>query len=272
MTIDLAPGHKVGLPVFNPILLAAGTIGYGEVAPPGLVAKRLGGVVVGPIMRSSRRGADPPRLAEFPGGAVLAPGLQTRGVSNVLKRYARLWPRLGCPVIAQIGDTDPQSAAQTAERLSDCEDLAGLELRPSAAVDGSMLYRLVESIRQRSDLPVWVKLPWQSGRQLAAPAVDAGASALVVAQAPVGMGIRSPDSLRVRGELVGPAICAQMLALLADVADLALPCALIACGGIHTAAQVSAALELGAQAVQIDSAIWVEPGLPVKLADRFSTD
>ena len=60
-----------------------------------------------------------------------------------------------------------------------------------------------------------------------------------------------------------------MTALL-EVAGLQLPAALIACGGIHTSTQVQQALAAGAQAVQIDSAVWVEPGLPGRLAAEIS--
>ncbi len=57
-----------------------------------------------------------------------------------------------------------------------------------------------------------------------------------------------------------------MLAALLDVAALHLPAALIASGGIHTAEHVRQALAAGAAAVQIDSALWVEPGIAGKLA------
>ncbi len=68
-----------------------------------------------------------------------------------------------------------------------------------------------------------------------------------------------------RGPVYGPAAFAPMLNALEQVAALALPAALIAAGGIHTAAQVQQALDAGAGAVQIDSAVWVEPGLPSRL-------
>ena len=57
-----------------------------------------------------------------------------------------------------------------------------------------------------------------------------------------------------------------MLAVLEVVRNLDLPCALIACGGIHTLEQARQALLAGADAIQIDSAIWVEPSLPARLA------
>ena len=52
--IDLAPNHKHGLAVTNPILLGCGAIGYGEAVPKGLDTAELGAVVVGPILSASR--------------------------------------------------------------------------------------------------------------------------------------------------------------------------------------------------------------------------
>ena len=66
----------------------------------------------------------------------------------------------------------------------------------------------------------------------------------------------------VSGGLYGPLTFALMLPVLRSVVALNLPVAVIACGGIHTAAQMQQALEAGANAVQIDSAVWVEPALP----------
>ena len=60
-------------------------------------------------------------------------------------------------------------------------------------------------------------------------------------------------------------VASAIVAALLQVASLQLPAALIACGGIHTADHVRQALAAGAQAVQIDSAVWVEPGLPGRL-------
>jgi dihydroorotate dehydrogenase len=55
---------------------------------------------------------------------------------------------------------------------------------------------------------------------------------------------------------------ALMLPVLRALARLQLPAALIACGGIHTIAQMEQALAAGASAVQVETALWVEPALP----------
>lgn len=268
--IELAPRHKIGLPVDSPILLAAGSVGFGEAIHPAIDTSRLGGIVVGPITRHSIRGSDTPRMAETSGGFVLHTGLQNRGVSAVIKNFARLWSRLGCPVIAQIADNSPEEAGSTARRLAQMDGLMGLELRISPHAQPGELRPLLRSIRRSADLPLWVKLPPNSIEELAQAAGAAGADGLVIASPLAGAGLAgarlagaglaSPGTL-VRGELFGPAAFAPMLAALHSVAELALDLPLIACGGIHTPQQVRQALAAGASAVQLDSVVWVEPAM-----------
>lgn len=265
--IELAPRHKIGLPVDSPILLAAGSVGYGDAIHPGIDTSQLGGVVVGPITRHSIRGSETPRLAETSGGFVLQTGLQNRGVSAVIKNFARLWSRLGCPVIAQIADNSPEEAASTARRLAQVDGLMGLELRISPHAQPNEVRPLLRTIRRSTDLPVWVKLPLTGVEELAHAAAIAGADALVVASPLTGAGVAANGTV-VRGDLFGPAAFAPMLAALVTVAELALDLPLIACGGIHTAPQVRQVLAAGASAVQLESVVWVEPDAVEKLASE----
>jgi dihydroorotate dehydrogenase (NAD+) catalytic subunit len=272
--IDLAPNHKTGLLVDNPILVAGGMIGYGKALHRGLATARLGGVVVGPILWQSQGGVDGPRLAPLPGGFVLETGLQNRGLNGVLKHFAHLWPRLGCPVIAQLADQQPEPLGRVAGRLAETPGLSALELLPPRTATVETVRALVRAATRDNDLPVWVKLPLERAALLAPAAVEAGAVGLVVSQPPVGAGKSSsvvgPASL-ITGSLYGPLSFAPMLAALVTVARLHLPCALIACGGLYTLGQLRQALGAGAQAVQIDAAVWVEPGLPVRLVEGLAT-
>lgn len=263
--IELAPRHKIGLPVENPVLIAGGMIGYGEAIHRGLDLSTVGGVVVGPISRSSRVGSEPPRLAETTGGFVLETGLQNRGVNAVMKKFARIWPRLGCPVIAQIVDDHPEDAAVTARRLLGVEGLMGLELALSPQVTAAQMAEIVAAIRWENDLPLWVKPPLALALEFASTAVNAEVDALVIGQPSPGT-LLNGGHAPIQGALYGPLTFAPMLAALIEVAQLQLPLPLIACGGIHTVAQARQALHAGASAVQLDSVIWVEPGSATRIA------
>lgn len=273
--IDLAPNHKLGLVVANPILLGAGAIGYGEAVPRGLDLTQLGAAVVGPVLSASRGGTQPPRLAHANGGIVLDTGLQNRGVNNAIQQYSKLWEKLGCPVIVQVVESHPATLAKITGKLSQLRGVQGVELLPVDAtgeIDGVKLATLVRTVDRACELPVWVKLPLAKATALAPAACEAGAVGLVVGQPPSGTVLRTANAATypVTGAMYGPFVFPQMLQVLLQIAAQHLPAALIACGGIHTLDQVQQALAAGAQAVQIDTAVWVEPGLPGRLAAAIS--
>ncbi len=181
--LELAPNHKAGLAVANPILLGGGVVGCAEYPPQSLKEAGLGAVVVGPFTLSSRRGATPPRLAVGLGGYVLQAGLQNRGAGSSVKRFGRTWRRLGVPVVAQIADIEPEDALRTAAHLARSEAVAGLELLVHPASSEGDVHNLVASLALEGELPLWVKLPYANASQLAPVAARAGAGALVVCQA-----------------------------------------------------------------------------------------
>jgi dihydroorotate dehydrogenase (NAD+) catalytic subunit len=260
--IDLAPNHKLGLLAANPILLGAGAIGYGEAIPRGLNPAQLGAAVVGPILGGSRGGSPPPRLTHVNGGVVLETGLQNRGVNNAVQQYGKLWEKLGCPVVVQVAESHPQTLVKVLGKLAHLPGVQGIELLLPPDLDAPRLAAVVRAAERECELPLWVKLPLARAAVLAPAACEAGAVGLVVGQAPAGAGGS------VQGGVYGPLVFPLMLAALREVAALGLPAALIACGGVHTSEQVEQALTAGASAVQIDSAVWVEPGLPGRLASR----
>lgn len=263
--VELAPGHKIGLPLTGPVMLAAGSIGYGEARHRELETGRFGGVVVGPFTRRSRGGSQPPRLAETVGGFVRRVGLQNRGVSAAVRRYGQLWPRMGCPVIAQVADSERDEAAETVGRLSAVEGIEGFELLCQPQASEREIGLLLEVLLLETDLPVLVKLPLSRAADAAPAAVAAGAAGVVVGSPPPGAGVR-PDGQTVSGEMFGPGAFPMMLAALLEVKALALPGSLIACGGVHTQQQARDCLHAGADALQLDSLVWVEPVAAVALA------
>lgn len=263
--IDLAPNHKLGLLVANPILLAGGSIGYGEALHPALTTAQLGAVVVGPLLMHSHAGAAPPRLSELADGFVLNTGLQNRGLDAVLRNFARLWPRLGCPVIVQIAESDRRHLSRMVQRLEEIEAVSGIELLLAQDVEKRSVKGLVRAIVGSCDLPLWVKVPLDRASELAPLCVENEAVAIVAGSAQAGL----VSELPLTGNAFGPVISPYTLKVVQAIAALRLDCALIACGGMQTAAQVQQVLAAGASAVQIDSAVWSEPGLPAYLIQRL---
>ncbi len=65
----------------NPVLLAAGTAGFGHEIVGVMDLTRLGGVVTKSISLQPRSGNPPPRVAEFRGGMLNSVGLANPGVA-----------------------------------------------------------------------------------------------------------------------------------------------------------------------------------------------
>lgn len=264
-------------------MLAGGSVGYGEAMHRGVQPEKLGAVIVGPILRHSSAGANKPRLAETLGGIVLHSGLQNRGVSAVLKKFAKGWSKLGCPVIAQVAELDPDMLLEVVERLMDAAmgmsqfhvELSGIELVVPRSMEEGQLRNLLRVVMGSIDLPLLIKLPLERAFSLAPIALEFDIGALVIASPMSGAGIANqPLSTSVTGpcnlvvgEIFGPLAFAPMMAVLHEVVALDLPCPIVAAGGIHSIWQARQALAAGAKAVQIDSALWVEPGLPAMIAE-----
>jgi dihydroorotate dehydrogenase len=284
--LDLAPNHKSGLVVANPVLLGGGVLGCAENIPHALKQADCGAAVMGPFTWSSRRGQPAGRLAEGYGAFVLDSGIQNRGARSSVKRFSRTWKRLGFPVIAQIADSQVDDALRTGREMERSDTVSGLELLPRQDCEPAQLDALVRALALETELPLWVKVPYARALEFAAVAADAGVDALVVSQAPMGMlpapgkaGWLEADSeadkdafgtaRTVSGPLFGPAVFPLILQLVRDVAALNLGVPVLACGGIHSWPQAAAALTAGASAIQLDGALWVEPGMAVEIVNGW---
>ncbi len=188
---------------------------------------------------------------------MLDTGLQNRGLESTLRQSVDLWRRLPVPVIVHIAESDPRHLGEMARRLSEIENVAGIELAFPSRLDTNWIRIAITSLADGGDLPVLARLPLARAREVAKLAVEAGASALVIGAPP--RAAAYSGSALVQGELFGLAVFPQMLAALLEVAAQNLDVPLVASGGIHTSVQAQRALGAGAAAVQLDTIAWLEP-------------
>lgn len=268
--VELAPQHKLGLTLTNPILLACGVIGYGDAQPPGLDLSRLGGFVTAPVTRRPVHGQSP-QVIEGPGGLLWQRGRWNPGIRNVLRDHAALWRRSPSPVIVHIAGDEPDELAAVAEALEQTPGVAGLEIDLFTIQLDSIFdmadtaAEMVKAVRRAADLPLLARLPIGLIDEAIEPVLDAGVDALVLAQPPTGLRLDPGTSVTVRGGMHGPALTPQIAARLAELAGwVGVP--LVACGGVHSLEDALTYLAVGAKAVQIDTAVWVDPGLPGRIA------
>ncbi len=256
--IELAPNHKFGLPLNNPVLMAAGFGGYGDAYQNLIDLSAFGAIVTNPITLRPRRGPAQPWLVETKAGFILETGQQNPGVRKVIQRYGRVWSRLGVPIIAHLPADEPDDLRRTAGALTSTEWVAAIELGIPPGALPVDIKRWIRAIGDGCHLPQLVKLPLEGAAEMAELVAENAADALVIAGPPPAAAVSPRTGEIVRGYLYGPAVHSLVLEAMQTVAGLVdLP--LVAVGGVHTAADAEAFLQAGASVVQLDSLLFVDP-------------
>ena len=94
---------KLGpLALKNPILVAAGTFGYGVEFQEFFDVSLLGGVLTKTLTLQPREGNPAPRVIETPAGMLNAVGLQNVGVDAFLKEKWPALQKLKVPVVVSV--------------------------------------------------------------------------------------------------------------------------------------------------------------------------
>lgn len=258
----------------NPVIAASGTFGYGEEFAPYLDLSVLGAIAVKGLSLEPRAGNPVPRIVETRAGMLNAIGLQNVGVETFAEQKMPLLREAGVPVIANFFGNTVEEYAACARRLSVVEGLAALEMNISCpnvkaggiafGVDPDLARTVVSAVRRVTDLPLIVKLSPNVTdiRVLARAAVDAGADALslinTITALAVDLDRRRPALANVTGGLSGPAIKPVALRMVWEVLQVA-EVPVIGIGGILDARDALEFLCLGAAAVQVGTASFLEP-------------
>ncbi|NOZ70560.1 MAG: hypothetical protein GXP38_01380 [Chloroflexi bacterium] len=267
-TIELAPHNKQGLSLHSPLLAGSGAVGYGDLWPPGVEPELFGALITGPVSMQPRKGKDQPRWAELPAGFLFDTGEHNPGWRRTVKQYASVWQRSLIPVIVSLVGGEPGTRAWMAERLEEAElGVAGLELPVPEDINLGEISAFISAVRHATTLPILVRLPATRAAYLAEACVIAGADALIVGSPPPAAYPAADGSL-LEAPLAGPIALPFTLRALRRVAALALETPLIAAGGIQTLADVVQCLDLGANAVQVRSLLWVDPAAAQTLASE----
>lgn len=258
--IELAPNNKRGLALTSPLMAGSGAVGYGDAWPAGIGPGLFGAIVTPAVSWRPSRGVTGPRLAEVPGGFLLATGDHNPGYRRVVEAHDGTWRRLGVPVIVALAASAPAEWDRLAALLEEETAAAGLELHLPHVAHRSDAAAWIAAVRRACSLPLLVKVPTPRAVAVAATCASAGADALVVGTAALG---RAPagDGTLISGPLAGPVAFCLTLQALTAVAELQLDLPLVAAGGITRAEHVRQCLEAGAVAVQVRSVVWTDPRL-----------
>jgi dihydroorotate dehydrogenase (NAD+) catalytic subunit len=270
-----------GLTLPNQVGLASGTAGYGFELDQLIDINRLGALYTKGTTMHAREGNPPPRVAETGGGMLNSIGLQNPGVDVVATAYAPRWRGWSVPVIVNIAGGSVDEYVHCTTVLEPIDEVAGIELNiscPNIAQgldfgrDPVAAARLVAAVRSVTERCLIVKLsPNVTDIAAVARAVeDAGADAVSAVNTFIGKKIHRASGRSVlplgTGGLSGPAIQPLALAAVSAVCD-AVRIPVIAVGGIVDAASARDFLVVGASAIQVGTATFVNPETALQVLD-----
>ena len=290
LSVELAPArgaHERGLRLANPVMVASGTFGYGVEYGEVVDVQRIGAICCKGTTLRPRAGNPPPRVTETPGGMLNSIGLQNPGVDAVIEKYGPIWQGWKVPVIVNVAGESIEDYVEVARRLDGVPGVAGIELNISCpnvgkgglqfAIDRDAARAVTAAVRRATELPLLVKLSPNVAdvRPIAKAIEDAGADAICAINTLSGLAV-SADRTRAflgntYGGLSGPAIKPVALRVVYEVAQVvSIP--IVAIGGVTSLADVLDFLACGAVAVQVGTAIFADPELPVRLGDELRAE
>ncbi len=283
LTVDLGRGLRLA----NPILVASGTFGYGIEYGDVVEVGRLGAICCKGTTLKPRVGNVPPRVTETPAGMLNSIGLQNPGVDAVVDRYARTWATWKVPVIVNVAGESVGDYVEVVRRLDGVPGVAGIELNISCpnvgrgglqfAIDADAAASVTAAVRRATDLPLLVKLSPNVAdvRPIARAIEDAGADALTAINTLSGIAVAPardrPLLGNVFGGVSGPAVKPIALRVVYEAVQ-AVKIPVVGIGGVTELADVLDFLAVGAVAVQVGTAIFADPTLPVRLVGELAAE
>jgi dihydroorotate dehydrogenase (NAD+) catalytic subunit len=279
-----------GLSFANPIVLAAGTAGYGRELAGVMRLDRLGGIVTKAVSVAPRAGAPAPRVAEFGGGMINAVGLANPGLEEVRARQlpdllARLGPGGPRVIVNVVGSAvedfatvvrgleaggEPRGRAPDAYELNvSCPNVraGGMEF----GADPATLRAVVAGARAETDRPLFVKLSPALADIVAAArvAVDAGANALTLVNTLPGLVVdverRRPALGFGTGGVSGPGLLPVGVLATWKVSRALPGVPIVGVGGVASATDALQYLLAGASLVGIGTAAMRDPRVPERV-------
>jgi len=271
-----------GVEFATPVMTASGCCGYGEELGSVFPLSKLGALVTKSITLHPRMGHRPPRTAETASGMLNAIGLANVGIDAFVRDKIPFLEKQKTKIIVNVAGSTLQEYIEVCSVLADFERVDMIELNISCpnvdrggiefGADPVMTEKTLTESKKVFPRPIIAKLgPMVTDIVVIAKAAEqGGADALAIMNSAYGTAVDietwRPRLTNNRGGLTGPAIKPIALAMVDAVYQKCrLP--IIGIGGVATADDAVEFFLVGATAVQVGTALFVEPNAPVKIAE-----
>ncbi|MFW5831278.1 MAG: dihydroorotate dehydrogenase [Prolixibacteraceae bacterium] len=266
----------------NPVMLASGTCGFAQEINQFYDVSKTGGIFLKGTTPRNRDGNDYPRMAETASGMLNAVGLQNKGIDYFIKHTYPKIKDYNTPLIVNVNGSTVEEYIEVTEKVNELDKIPAIELNISCpnVKEGGMAFgvtcpgaeAVTREVRKAYDKTLIVKLsPNVTDVTEIAKAVEAqGADSVSLVNTFLGMAIdaekRIPLLSTVTGGLSGPAIKPVALRMVWQVYH-AVKIPVIGMGGIMNTADAIEFLLAGATAVQVGTAIFKDPFIPLQIIE-----
>ncbi|MEJ2617040.1 MAG: dihydroorotate dehydrogenase [Ignavibacteriaceae bacterium] len=258
----------------NPVLLASGTVGYGNEMAEFLDLNKIGGIVTKSLSLKPRKGNPPQRIVETPSGMLNAIGLANVGVEEFVKEKIPFLEKFDVPLICNIAASTIEEYVECTKILTNEKAIKGFEINVSCpnvkegglqfGNDVSAVGKITEKVKAVSTKPVIIKLSPNVSyiSDFAEVVKKEGGDAVSAINTLVGtafnINTRKPKIFNVTGGLSGPAIKPVALAKVLEIKQ-KVDIPVIGIGGIMNWKDVVEFMIAGASAVQLGTLNFIDP-------------
>lgn len=271
----------------NPVLLAAGTCGFGMELADVVDLETLGGFVTKSVTLEPRSGNPAPRVTEFPGGMLNSIGLANPGLEGT-KREKLPWIRehvRRAKVFVSVAAHSEEEYLTLVEGLDGEDGFLGFEVNLSCpndtkrggapfALDPEAVASVISGCRARTQRPLLAKLAPNDPalENTVRVATEAGADGLTLVNTLPGILLGSdgiPELGAGPGGMSGPALHPTGL-LAVRKARLATHLPLVGVGGVTTGRDAAAYARSGASLVEVGTASFADPRAGTRIARELA--
>lgn len=258
----------------NPIMLASGTVGYGNEISEFIDLSKIGAIVTKSISLKPRKGNPPQRIVETASGMLNAIGLANVGVEKFIKEKIPYLEKINSTLICNIAASSIEEYVECVDILNDQKSIKGFEINVSCpnVKEGGLIFgndvnavgKITEKVRSKTDKPLIIKLsPNNSNIKEYARVVKAeGGDAVSAINTLIGTSFdiykKTPKIKNITGGLSGPAIKPVALAKILEISR-SIDIPIIGIGGIMSWEDIIEFMIVGASAVQLGTVNFINP-------------
>lgn len=264
----------------NPIILASGTVGYGEEISQFIDLSKIGAIVTKSISLKPRKGNPPERVTETASGMLNAIGLANVGIDKFIEEKLPYLEKVKSTIICNIAASSVDEYARCVELLDSNTIVKAFEINVSCpnVKDGGLVFgndvswvsKITNAVRSKTSKPIIIKLSPNNANiiNFANAAKQEGADAVSAINTLVGTAFniwnRKPRIKNITGGLSGPAIKPVALAKVLEISrNVDIP--IIGIGGINGWEDAVEFMIAGSTAFQIGTANFINPYISLEV-------